>query len=157
MTVEVKDKVEDRESLGTRIISVLALMLVTIGGALSDTVLIPIIFYFGASVTIRNMGASKIANRYSDMNDIFIFSYGVVYLMNKAQPFDDIMKGIFGFSDIMKGIFGFSPNPNRLMNELIEGLMVGGSWFVVTITIFAVVTTIVIKINKNNKESHWHK
>lgn len=147
MTVEVKDKVEDRESLGTRIISVLALMLVTIGGALSDTVLIPIIFYFGASVTIRNMGASKIANRYSDMNDIFIFSYGVVYLMNKAQPFDDIMKGIFGFS----------PNPNRLMNELIEGLMVGGSWFVVTITIFAVVTTIVIKINKNNKESHWHK
>lgn len=137
MTVEVKDKVEDRESLGTRIISVLALMLVTIGGALSDTVLIPIIFYFVASVTIRNMGASKIANRYSDMNDIFIFSYGVVYLMNKAQPFDDIMKGIIGFS------------PN--------GLMVGLVWIAVTITIFAVVTTIVIKINKNNKESHWHK
>ncbi|OEK59102.1 hypothetical protein [Staphylococcus equorum] len=137
MTVEVKDKVEDRESWGTRIISVLALILVTIGGALSDTVLIPIIFYFVASVTIRNMGASKIANRYSDMNDIFIFSYGVVYLMNKAQPFDDIMKGIIGFS------------PN--------GLMVGLVWIAVTITIFAVVTIIVIKINKNNKESHWHK
>lgn len=137
MTVEVKDKVEDSEGWGTRIISVLALILVTIGGALSDTVLIPIIFYFVASVTIRNMGASKIANRYSDMNDIFIFSYGVVYLMNKAQPFDDIMKGIIGFS------------PN--------GLMVGLVWIAVTITIFAVVTIIVIKINKNNKESHWHK
>lgn len=137
MTVEVKDKVEDKEGWGTRIISILALILVTIGGALSDTVLIPIIFYFVASVTIRNMGASKIANRYSDMNDIFIFSYGVVYLMNKAQPFDDIMKGIIGFS------------PN--------GLMVGLVWIAVTITIFAVVTTIVIKINKNNKESHWHK
>ncbi|MGP5096286.1 hypothetical protein [Staphylococcus equorum] len=137
MTVEVKDKVEDKEGWGTRIISVLALILVTIGGALSDTVLIPIIFYFVASVTIRNMGASKIANRYSDMNDIFIFSYGVVYLMNKAQPFDDIMKGIIGFS------------PN--------GLMVGLVWIAVTITIFAVVTIIVIKINKNNKESHWHK
>lgn len=147
MTVEVKDKVEDKEGGGTRIISVLALILVTIGGALSDTVLIPIIFYFVASVTIRNMGASKIANRYSDMNDIFIFSYGVVYLMNKAQPFDDIMKGIFGFS----------PNPNGLMNDLLIGLMIGLAWIAVTITIFAVVTTIVIKINKNNKESHWHK
>lgn len=137
MTVEVKDKVEDKEGWGTRIISILALILVTIGGIKGDTVLIPIIFYFVASVTIRNMGASKIANRYSDMNDIFIFSYGVVYLMNKAQPFDDIMKGIIGFS------------PN--------GLMVGLVWIAVTITIFAVVTTIVIKINKNNKESHWHK
>lgn len=151
MTVEVKDKVEDKEGGGTRIISVLALILVTIGGALSDTVLIPIIFYFVASVTIRNMGASKIANRYSDMNDIFIFSYGVVYLMNKAQPFDDIMKGIFGFS------FSPNPNPNGLMNDLLIGLMIGLAWIAVTITIFAVVTTIVITINKNNKESHWHK
>ena len=55
MTVEVKDKVEDRESWGTRIISVLAMILVTIGGALNDTILIPIIFYFIASFVIRNL------------------------------------------------------------------------------------------------------
>lgn len=143
MTVEVKDKVEDRERWGTRIISVLAMILVTIGGALNDTVLIPIIFYFIASLVIRNLGTGKIANRYSDMNDGFVFSYGVVYLINQWLPLVDVLDSMFG--GVGKGM------PRDIMDYSFV-------WLLGVLVVFAITILSVSYFSKKyNKNSHWHK
>lgn len=143
MTVEVKDKVEDRESWGTRIIVVLAMILVTIGGALNDTILIPIIFYFIASFVIRNLGTGKIAKRYNDMNDGFVFSYGVVYLINQWLPLVDVLDSMLG--GVGKGVSWYM-------------IDYGFAWLLGMLVVFAItILSLSYFSKKYNKNSHWHK
>ena len=143
MSVEVEDKVEDRESWGARIIVVLAMILVTIGGALNDTILIPIIFYFIASFVIRNLGTGKIAKRYNDMNDGFVFSYGVVYLINQWLPLVDVLDSMLG--GVGKGV-------SRYMIDYIF------AWLLGVLVVFAITILSVSYFSKKyNKNSHWHK
>ena len=77
------------------------------------------------------------------MNDGFVFSYGVVYLINQWLPLVDVLDSMLG--GVGKGV-------SRYMIDYIF------AWLLGVLVVFAITILSVSYFSKKyNKNSHWHK